>query len=322
MNVLTFSGVYTLLKKKIRGEFISEEDFEGVKNYIKSKKEISEKEVGKFYSKTQNKRDVKDVKLASLYYQFLKKDDVSTLKLPDKIHAAGMCKPGFAIEPIAPGVFVYNWLQFYVSPSDTDGCSDDVNLIIESYNCMSPSAPATNDGQLNLTLMNKGLEIIEARWLFDVPPDRIEVVIHPESIIHSMVEFIDGSVKAQLGVTDMYLPIQYALSYPRRLKTETHRLDIFKEKTLNFLEPDREKFPSLDMAMEALRSGGTAPAVLNAANEEAVMLFLQERISYLQIFKLVQMALGERESNTSQVGLEELLDADSRARKFIHSTVR
>lgn len=172
------------------------------------------------------------------------------------------------------------------------------------------------------TLMNKGLEIIEARWLFDVSSDQIEIVIHPESIIHSMVEFVDGSVKAQLGVTDMYLPIQYALSYPQRLPTESYKLDIFKEKTLNFIEPDREKFPSLDMALEALREGGTAPAVLNAANEEAVMLFLQERISFLEIYNLVQKALDKRESVTSQIGLEELLEADTRARDYIHSIIR
>ncbi len=142
------------------------------------------------------------------------------------------------------------------------------------------------------TLMNKGLEIVEASWLFDVPIDRVEVVIHPEAVIHSMVEFRDGSILAQLGVTDMKLPIQYALSYPDRLSVESSmRLDLAKLGSLHFSQPDRKKFPCLDLAYEAARRSGSAPCVLSAADEIAVEAYLQDKIRFVEIPRIIEKVL-------------------------------
>jgi len=165
------------------------------------------------------------------------------------------------------------------------------------------------------TLMNKGLEVIEAHWLFSFPFDSIEILIHPQSIVHSMVEFMDGSLKAQLSWPDMRLPIQYALSYPRRwLNPELPRLDWNKIKSLNFEPVDYNKFPCLKLAMDAGKSGGTYPAVLCAADEVAVELFLGHRISFTDIAKIVQKTL-EQHRNTPQPSLEEILAADAWARE-------
>lgn len=142
------------------------------------------------------------------------------------------------------------------------------------------------------TLMNKGLEMIEAHWLFGLPPEKIEVVIHPQSIVHSMVEFVDGSVKAQLGVPDMKIPIQYALTYPNRAASSYTRLDFSKLCEMTFFKPDRSKFQCLDLAYEALRTGGTATTVLNAANEVAVESFLRDKIKFSQIPKFIEKALS------------------------------
>ena len=133
------------------------------------------------------------------------------------------------------------------------------------------------------TLMNKGLEVIEARWLFDVPGDQIDVVIHPQSIVHSMVELTDGSVIAQLGITDMRLPIQYACSYPERWEAALPSLDIARAGRLDFSPPPLERFPCLGLAYDALRAGGTLPVVLNAANEIAVELFLDGKLGFMSI---------------------------------------
>lgn len=142
------------------------------------------------------------------------------------------------------------------------------------------------------TLMNKGLEVIEAFWLFGLPPERIEVVIHPQSIIHSMVEFVDGSVKAQMGIPDMKLPIQYALMYPDRPLSPYKRLDLTELGSMTFFKPDFEKFPCLKMAYQALEMGGSAPAVLNAANEIAVRMFLEGRLSFSALPSVIEEALG------------------------------
>jgi 1-deoxy-D-xylulose-5-phosphate reductoisomerase len=165
------------------------------------------------------------------------------------------------------------------------------------------------------TLMNKGLEVIEAHWLFSFPFDSIEIVMHPQSIVHSMVEFMDGFLKAQLSWPDMRLPIQYALSYPRRwLNPELPRLDWNKISSLNFEHVDYERFPCLKLAMDAGKSGGTYPAVLCAADEVAVELFLSHRISFTDIAKNVQKTL-EQHRNTPQPSLEEILAADDWARE-------
>lgn len=163
------------------------------------------------------------------------------------------------------------------------------------------------------TLMNKGLEVIEARWLFDVEPERIEVVVHPQSIVHSLVEYQDGSVVAQLGIPDMRIPIAYALTYPERLPLDLPRLTLSQCRDLSFEQPDLVRFPALQMAFTALRSGGVQPAVLNAANEVAVESYLRGRIGFLDIARVVEHSLA----NTSQdddLDLEAILAADQSAR--------
>ena len=166
------------------------------------------------------------------------------------------------------------------------------------------------------TLMNKGLEVIEAHWLFSFPFDSIEVLIHPQSIVHSMVEFADGSLKAQLSCPDMRLPIQYALSYPQRWSnSELPRLDWSKINTLNFEPVDYRRFPCLKLAVDAGKSGGTYPAVLCAADEVAVELFLSHRIRFTDIPKIVQKTL-EQHQNIPKPSLEEILAADAWAREY------
>jgi len=166
------------------------------------------------------------------------------------------------------------------------------------------------------TLMNKGFEAIELNWLFDVPFEDIEIVIHPQSIVHSMVEFVDGSIKAQLSMPDMRLPIQYALFYPERSPSELPRLDFSDIGALTFEAPDTERFPCLRLALEAGRKGGTYPAVLNAADEVAVELFLENRIGFLDIANLVEETLARHEG-ISQPSLEEILTADAWARGIV-----
>ena len=143
------------------------------------------------------------------------------------------------------------------------------------------------------TLMNKGLEVMEARWLFDLPYDRIDVVVHRESIIHSLVEFHDGAVLAQLGAPDMRVPIQYALTYPQRLRGDAPRVDWQKLGALHFAPPDRESFPCLELAYQAGRIGGTMPCVLNAANEVAVCLFLQHKIGFQYIPRIIESVMNK-----------------------------
>jgi 1-deoxy-D-xylulose-5-phosphate reductoisomerase len=171
------------------------------------------------------------------------------------------------------------------------------------------------------TMMNKGLEVIEAHWLFRVPVSQIEVVIHPESIIHSMVEFIDGAIKAQLGIPDMKLAIQYALTYPNRKFIQSERLSFTLINKLTFEPPDLDRFPAIALAYEALRKGGTAPAVLNAANEEAIQHFVQQKIKFNQITWLGEKAVSQHQP-TSHPDLDEILEADLWARNFVKDAIR
>ena len=163
------------------------------------------------------------------------------------------------------------------------------------------------------TLMNKGLEVIEARWLFDVDYDHIDVVVHPQSIVHSLVEFHDSSILAELGVPDMRVPIQYALTYPVRMKNTLERLDLVKVGQLTFEAPKWELFPCLNLAISAGRRGGTLPAVMNAANEVAVYKFLADEIGFMQIAEIIKEVMDRHEVITSP-GLSEILDADQWAR--------
>jgi 1-deoxy-D-xylulose-5-phosphate reductoisomerase len=171
------------------------------------------------------------------------------------------------------------------------------------------------------TLMNKGLEVIEAKWLFDVKPEQIEALVHPQSIVHSMVEFIDGSVVAQLGIPDMRIPIAYALSWPERIKTNIERLDLSRCKSLSFFNPDVIKFPALKLAYEAMRQGGTMPATLNAANEIAVDAFLEGKIRFPDII----MSVAETMKVISAEEIKDLntvFEADKKARNMTMSILK
>ena len=171
------------------------------------------------------------------------------------------------------------------------------------------------------TLMNKGLEMIEAKWLFNLRPDQVEVVIHPQSIIHSMVQFEDGSIKAQMGLPDMKLPIQYALGFPERLKSNYPRLNFRKYPNLSFEEPDLKTFRNLGLATEALQKGGNAACVLNAANEIAVWAFLKNRIGFLDITAVVEKTM-EDISFIEKPTLQEYFDSDGEARNFAASLMK
>lgn len=164
------------------------------------------------------------------------------------------------------------------------------------------------------TMMNKGLELIEAACLFPVPPERIEVLVHPEAAIHGIVQYIDGSMLAQMGPPDMRVPIAHTLAWPRRMATATRRLDLASLGRLTFERPDIERFPALSLAREALAAGGAAPTILNAANEVAVRLFLERRIGYLGITALVAAAL-DRLGTPAAPDLEAVLEADATARR-------
>ena len=164
------------------------------------------------------------------------------------------------------------------------------------------------------TMMNKGLEVIEAKWLFEVPVEKIDVHIHPQSIVHSMVEYIDGSVIAQLGMPDMRVPIAYALAHPQRLKLDLPTLNLFSVQTLTFQEPDFSRYPALGLAFNACKAGGTMPVVLNASNEVAVQAFLDERIPFMGIARLVDSVMQEHEIAPA-TELEDILAADTWARQ-------
>jgi len=171
------------------------------------------------------------------------------------------------------------------------------------------------------TLMNKGLEMIEARWLFNLKPEQIQVLIHPQSIIHSMVQFEDGSIKAQMGLPDMKLPIQYALSFPQRIPNKFLRYDFKKPNTLTFEEPDVKTFRNLALASEALCRGGNLPCIMNAANEIAVFAFLRNRIGFLDITEMVERTMNKI-SFIENPTLEEYFDSDGEARNYAASMIQ
>ncbi|NQV30608.1 MAG: 1-deoxy-D-xylulose-5-phosphate reductoisomerase [Candidatus Marinimicrobia bacterium] len=166
------------------------------------------------------------------------------------------------------------------------------------------------------TMMNKGLEVIEAHWLFDLPVEKIDIVVHPQSIIHSMVEFVDGSVKAQMGIPDMKIPIQYALSYPRHLPQDWEQLDLAKVGTLTFEEADLKKFKCIQLAFDALRQGGSMSVVLNVANEEAVYRFLNGDIPFVAIPELITKAMNDHDY-LDHPNLDDILDLEKWTKAYI-----
>ena len=169
------------------------------------------------------------------------------------------------------------------------------------------------------TMMNKGFEVIEAKWLFGVPAEKIQVLVHPQSIVHSAVQFADGSVKAQLGVPDMRLPIQYAFSFPERLNLSGDRLDLFKQ-PLEFFEPDLDKFRCLALAYESIKKGGNMPCIVNAANEIVNRAFLEDRCSFLKMSEIIEMAMGKC-TFIEKPSYEDLIATDAEARRIAEEAV-
>ncbi len=171
------------------------------------------------------------------------------------------------------------------------------------------------------SLMNKGLEVIEAHWLFGLSAEQIDVIVHPQSIIHSIVQFIDGSMKAQMGLPDMKLPIQYALAYPYRMPASFKRFDFMHYPSLTFEKPDTENFPNLNLAYEALRQGGNMPCVINAANEVAVAYFLMDKISFLAMSKLIEICM-QKVSFKKNPTLDDLVQTDKDSRAIAHELIK
>lgn len=170
------------------------------------------------------------------------------------------------------------------------------------------------------TLMNKGFEVIEAKWLFDLKPEQIDVIVHPQSIVHSLVQFKDGSIKAQCGLPDMKLPIQYALYYPKRFGNHFQRFDFSQKAAWQFEKPDRKSFPNLDLAFEAMTKGGNMPCILNAANEVVVQAFLEEKIGFLQMSDFIIKAM-ERVAFIPHPTYEDYIETDEETRKYICSLI-
>ena len=170
------------------------------------------------------------------------------------------------------------------------------------------------------SMMNKGFEVIEARWLFDIPVDKIQVLVHPQSVVHSAVQFVDGSVKAQLGTPDMRMPIQYALTYPQRWQSNVPRLDLFATKQLTFEEPDLQRFPNLRLAYEAMAKGGNMPCVLNAANEVVNLAFREAKCGFLQMSEVIEQTMGTT-SFITEPTYEDYVQTDKEARKIAKRTI-
>jgi 1-deoxy-D-xylulose-5-phosphate reductoisomerase len=170
------------------------------------------------------------------------------------------------------------------------------------------------------SMMNKGFEVIEARWLFDIPVDKIQVLVHPQSVVHSAVQFVDGSVKAQLGTPDMRMPIQYALTYPERWLSDVSRLDLFASHQLTFEEPDLQRFPNLRLAYQAMQRGGNMPCTLNAANEVVNLAFREGRCGFLQMSDVIEKTMAQ----TSFITLptyEDYVQTDKEARRIAEELI-
>lgn len=171
------------------------------------------------------------------------------------------------------------------------------------------------------SMMNKGFEVIEARWLFDIPVEKIQVLVHPQSVVHSAVQFVDGSVKAQLGTPDMRMPIQYALTYPERWQSQVPRLDLFSTQQLTFEESDMQRFPNLRLAYEAIDRGGNMPCILNAANEVVNLAFRENKCGFLQMSEIIEQTMN-RTSFIAQPTYEDYVQTDAEARKIALETLK
>jgi 1-deoxy-D-xylulose-5-phosphate reductoisomerase len=246
-----------------------------------------------------------------LVHEVMEEGEGELLPVDSEHSAIFQCLAGEAERCVEDIVLTASGGPFRTRPADTFG-DITVEEALDHPN-WSMGAKITID---SATMMNKGLEVIEARWLFDLDVDQIEVLVHPQSIVHSMVTFADGAVKAQLGVPDMKVPIQYALTHPARWPAPHERLDWSEVTRLDFEQPDPNKFPCLRLAYDALGAGGTAPAVLNAANEVAVAQFLDEQISFVDIPRVIERAL-ERMPVTTKPTLDDLYAVDAETRRCV-----
>ena len=246
-----------------------------------------------------------------LVTSLLKEGEGALLPVDSEHSAIFQCLAGESGRSVESLALTASGGPFRTRPADTFGTITRAEAL--AHPNWSMGAKITID---SATMMNKGLEVVEARWLFDMPPERISVLVHPQSIVHSLVVFRDGSVKAQLGLPDMRLPIQYALSYPERWDAPHERLDWSEAMQLHFEPPDRARFPCLDLAYEALRDGGTATAILNAANEQAVALFLEEKIRFTDIPDAIGEALGRLPAQ-AEPSLDDLVACDAETRRFV-----
>ncbi len=247
----------------------------------------------------------------------LLKEHRGTLVPVDSEHSAiFQCLVGEPANSVESLILTASGGPFRTRPAETFGSITRAEAL--AHPNWSMGAKITID---SATMMNKGLEVVEARWLFDIPAERISVLVHPQSIVHSFVVFSDGSAKAQLGLPDMRVPIQYALSYPERWPAPHERLDWSEAMHLHFEPPDRAKFPCLDLAYEALGAGGSAPAILNAANEQAVALFLSDKIRFTDIPDAIDRALGSVPVQ-EHPDLAYLIACDAETRRVVLEHVR
>lgn len=261
----------------------------------------------------------KDVALATkevlvaggeLVMETARKNGASLLPLDSEHNAIFQCMRGESLSDVDKLILTASGGPFRQTPADELARITPAEAL--RHPTWNMGAKVTID---SATLMNKGLEVIEARWMFDVPVDKIDVVVHPQSIVHSCVEFVDGSILAHIGPTDMRVPIQHVLFYPERLPGTVRRLSLAEVGTLTFEQPDRARFPALDLAYAAARAGGTMPAVLNAANEVAVQLFLDGRINFTEIPRSVQRVMERHEPQRPT--LEHIMAADEWARQTL-----
>jgi 1-deoxy-D-xylulose-5-phosphate reductoisomerase len=241
----------------------------------------------------------------------------ATLLPVDSEHnAIFQCLAGSRKEDVARIILTASGGPFRTASAETIGAATPAQAV--AHPNWSMGAKISVD---SATLMNKGLELIEARYLFGLPSERIDILIHPQSVIHSMVEFVDGSVLGQLGSPDMRIPIAYALAWPERMETPAQRLDLAAIARLDFEAPDVDRFPALRLAREALESGGAAPTVLNAANEVAVARFLSGEIGFNDISRLVEQALADAEFASPQ-SIGEVLEIDRATRLRVQALVK
>ncbi|TAL70930.1 MAG: 1-deoxy-D-xylulose-5-phosphate reductoisomerase [Bacteroidetes bacterium] len=255
------------------------------------------------------------VSAGSIITKAAKEKKVQIIAVDSEHSAVLQCLIGESIDSIEKIILTASGGPFWTTPEE-EFESLSVEQALEHPN-WSMGSKITID---SATMINKGFEVIEAHWLFDLPIDKIEVLIHPQSIVHSLVQFIDGSVKAQLGMPDMRIPISFALSYPKRLNYNFPRLDLTDIGILTFEIPDYFRFPCLKLAYDAIEKGGSATVVLNAANEIAVKAFLEGRISFTDIAQLIDKALNKIKIIT-QPTLDEIIESDKETRLIVKSLI-